>query len=193
MDFDFFGGGFLLKTDCPWGRGCHVPQADVRGAPSYHSPDPRSHRVSGHWHRRSLLQMLRQRHYCAHQDWQVIYIYVCVCVPWPMRPEQAKHVHAATASMSSLTYALCSQAACQLWQRSQSGLLLVTFLNLNLDISEVNFITVVIRPRLRGHNCDTWHRPAPAISWVTFLSEFCHIISLRFCLAAIWRIPSTIC
>lgn len=63
---------FVLScSDCPWSRGSHVPQADVRGAASHLSSDPWPHRVRRYRCRRDFLQVLRQRHHRAHQVWQV--------------------------------------------------------------------------------------------------------------------------
>lgn len=58
-------------SDCPWSRSSHVPQADVRGAASHLSFDPWPHRDRCYRYRWGFLQVLRKRHHCAHQDWQV--------------------------------------------------------------------------------------------------------------------------
>lgn len=62
---------FFTLSDCPWGRGSHVPQADVRGASPHLPSDSWPHRVRCYWCCWSFLQVLRQRHHRADQVWQV--------------------------------------------------------------------------------------------------------------------------
>lgn len=128
-------------SDCPWSRGSHVPQADVRGASSHLPSDPWPHRVRCYWCRRSFLQVLRQRHYRAHQVWQVRFNKEVQSSKFPLQFSES-YLHGGqceqrnwsiitslypSASIPSLTQALGSYEVCQLSRHSQSVLYLWPF------------------------------------------------------------------